>query len=149
MEKISTGVFPVNALTIEIDTAFGSDAEAYEEIAEMENANISIDTGVETWYSIKDGGWQKALATAKAFSMDMSGKRCLGDAGNDYIASKWNANGQDCNSNCKITFPNGDSLTFDCVIQVTSIWGADGTNVAPLEFTLVSNGEPLYVKATT
>lgn len=144
MATITSGVFPVNALKIRIGTQKTSETWTYSEIADMESANITVDTGVEEWNSIKDGGWRKALATSKALSMSMSGKRCLGDAGNDYIAGLWNKNGQECYSSCEITLPNGDTLTFDCVVQVTSFLGSDATAVAPLEFELLSNGEPVY-----
>lgn len=144
MATIQSGVFPVNALKIEIGTSKTGEDWTYAEIADMESANITIDTGVEEWNSIKDGGWRKALATSKALSMSMSGKRCLGDTGNDYIAGMWNKNGQDCNTSCKITLPNNDTLVFDCVVQVTSFLGSDSTAVAPLEFDLLSNGEPVY-----
>ena len=144
MATVTSGVFPVNALKIEIGTSKTSNAWEYAEIADMESASISVDTGVEEWNSIVDGGWRKALATSKALTMSMSGKRCLGDAGNDYIADKWNKNGQECNSSCKITLPNDDTIVFDCVVQVTSFLGSDSTAVAPLEFDLLSNGEPIY-----
>ena len=146
MATISSGVFPVNALKIEIGTEKASETWTYAEIADMESASISVDTGVEEWNSIVDGGWRKALATSKALTVSMSGKRCLGDTGNDFVAGKWNANGQECNSSCKITLPNSDTLVFDCVIQVTSFLGSDSTAVAPLEFDLLSNGEPVYTK---
>ena len=146
MATISSGVFPVNALKIEIGTAKTGETWTYAEIADMESANITVDTGVEEWNSIKGGGWRNALATAKALSMSMSGKRCLGDVGNDYVAGMWNKNGQACNSSCKITLPNDDTLVFDCVVQVTSFLGSDATAVAPLEFELLSNGEPVYTE---
>lgn len=146
MATITTGVFPVNALKIEIGTSKSASEWTYVEIADMESANITVDTGVEEWNSITEGGWRKALATAKSLTMSMSGKRSLGDAGNDYVASMWNKNGQDCNSSCRITVPNGDTLTFDCVVQVTSFLGSDSTAVAPLEFELLSNGEPVYTE---
>lgn len=144
MATVSSGVFPVNALKIEIGTSKAGETWEYAEIAEMESASISIDTGVEEWNSIMNSGWRSALATAKALSMSMSGKRCLGDTGNDYVAGLWNKNGQDCYSSCKITLPNDDTLVFDCVVQVTSFLGSDATAVAPLEFELLSNGEPVY-----
>lgn len=147
MATLTTGVFPVNALKIEIGISKTEDTWTYAEIADMESANITVDTGVEEWNSITEGGWRKALATSKALSMSMSGKRCLGDEGNDFIAGKWNKNGQDCNSSCQITLPNGDSIVFDCVIQVTSFLGSDSTAVAPLEFELLSDGEPVYTEA--
>lgn len=147
MPTISSGVFPVNNIKFEIGTKKETDTWTYSEIADMESANITIDTGVEEWNSITEGGWRKALATSKALTVSMSGKRNIGDAGNDFVASKWNANGQDCYSSCKITLPNGDTIVFDCVIQVTSFLGSDSTAVAPLEFDLLSNGEPIYTSA--
>ena len=143
MAKITSGVFPVNALKIEVQV----EGETYAEIADMESANISVDTGVEEYNTIVDGGWRKALATSKALNLSMSGKRCLGDAGNDFIASKWNKVGQECNTSCRITLPNDDKLEFECVVQVTSFLGSDATAIAPLEFELVSNGEPIYTEA--
>lgn len=146
MATITSGVFPVNALKIEIGTSKTGETWTYAEIADMESASISVDTGVEEWNSITEGGWRKALATSKALSMSMSGKRSIGDAGNDYVASLWNKNGQECNSSCQITLPNEDTLVFDCVVQVTSFLGSDSTAVAPLEFELLSNGEPVYTE---
>lgn len=148
MATISSGVFPVNALKIEIGITKTADEWTYAEIADMESANITVDTGVEEYNSITDGGWRKALATSKALSMSISGKRCLGDEGNDFVASKWNKNGQECNSSCKITLPNDDTIVFDCVVQVTSFLGSDATAIAPLEFELLSNGEPVYTEKT-
>lgn len=148
MATISSGVFPVNALKIEIGTSQTASEWTYSEIADMESANITVDTGVEEYNSITEGGWRKALATSKALTVSMSGKRSLGDAGNDYVAGKWNKNGQECNTSCKITLPNDDTIVFDCVIQVTSFLGSDATAIAPLEFDLLSNGEPVYTEST-
>lgn len=150
MPKEFKGVFPVNEMDFKIDkgsvssrAASPSDSD-FVTIADMESASIAVDTGVETWNPLEAKGWQRALATAKAITISMSGKRNVGDSGNDYVASKAWVNGQACNSTYKITFPNGDTLTVPCVIQVKSIAGADSTNVAPLEFDLVSDGKPTY-----
>lgn len=64
-------------------------------IAECESFSVSIDNGVETWNSFTQEGWQSALQTAKAITISVSGKRCIGDTGNDLVAGKWLANGQD------------------------------------------------------
>lgn len=149
------GVFPVNEMDFRIDKSSETSRSAspadsdYVTIADMESASISVDTGVETWNPLEAKGWQRALATAKSITISMSGKRNVGDAGNDYVASKAWTNGQACNTTYKISFPNGDTLVVPCVIQVKSIAGADSTNVAPLEFDLVSDGKPEYTAATT
>lgn len=140
MATISTGQFPVSALDIKINT--GSDTKA--SIADLESASITLETNVETWYSITDDGWQNALATAKAMSMDFSGKRTLGDAGNDFIAGLAFKNGQDVEVDFEITFPNGDKLEFTGVVAVNDFLGGDATNVAPLSFTATCKGKPTY-----
>lgn len=136
------GVFPVYDLEIEINTAAAGATEAFVTVADMESMGLSIDTGVETWNSITEDGWQRALATAKSFTASFSGKRCIGDAGNDYVASKALANGRECDSALRITFPDGKIFTAPVVIQVTDFVGGDATNVAPLSFDCVSNGKP-------
>lgn len=149
------GVFPVNEMNFRIDKSSETSRSVnpsdddYVTIADMESASIAVDTGVETWNPLEAKGWQRALATAKAITISMSGKRNIGDPGNDYVASKLLKNGQACNTTYKITFPNGDTLVVPSVIQVKSVAGADSINVAPLEVDLVSDGKPTYTEATT
>lgn len=147
-----SGVFPVNEVDFKIDTSSTTErskSPSYATIADMESASISIDTGVETWTPLEEEGWQRALATSKSMTISMSGKRNIGDIGNDYIAGKLLKIGQGCNSTYQITFPNGDKLEVPCVIQVKSLAGADSTNVAPLEFDLVSDGKLTFTEATS
>ena len=102
-------------------------------IAECESFSVSIDNGVETWNSFTQEGWQSALQTAKAITISVSGKRCIGDTGN----------GQDAYVYFDWTFPDGTVVAWDkAVINVTNVNGGDSTNVAPLEFDIVSNGKP-------
>ena len=138
-----SGVFPVYGIDIEVNTGTGG-AETYATIADMESMSLSIDTGVETWNSLAEDGWQRALATAKSFVASFSGKRNIGDAGNDYIASKALANGRDCDSKLRLTFPDGAIFTAPVVLQVKDFMGGDATNVAPLTFDCVSNGKPTF-----
>lgn len=155
MPKEFKGVFPVNEMDFKIDKSSDTSRSAspsdddYVSIADMESASISVDTGVETWNPLEAKGWQRALATSKSITISMSGKRNIGDPGNDYVASKLLKNGQACNTSYKISFPNGDTLVVPCVIQVKSVAGADSINVAPLEVDLVSDGKPTYTEATT
>lgn len=149
------GVFPVNEMDFRIDKSSETSRSVnpsdddYVTIADMESASIAVDTGVEIWNPLEAKGWQRALATAKAITISMSGKRNIGDPGNDYVASKLLKNGQACNTTYKITFPNGDTLVVPSVIQVKSVAGADSTNVAPLEVDLVSDGKPTYTASAS
>lgn len=140
-----TGVFPVHNLDVQIAPT----KDTFVPIADMETATITIETGVETWTPLSEGGWQRALATAKSMKIAMKGKRNIGDPGNDYVASCAFKNGRDCDSQMKIGFPDGAELTCPVVVGVTDFIGGDSTNVAPLAFDLTSNGKPDYKEATT
>lgn len=119
-------------------------------IAECESFSVSIDNGVETWNTFTQEGWQSALQTAKAITISVSGKRSIGDKGNDFVADKWLANGQDAYCYFAWVFPDGTTVAFEkAVINITNINGGDATNVAPLEFDIISNGKPDVTTDTT
>ncbi|MBQ7596180.1 MAG: hypothetical protein IJU45_05915 [Clostridia bacterium] len=143
---VVTGNFPVNEVSVEIDTSSvtsrSASNQSFAVIKDLESANFSIETSLETWQPFDTKGWQRALATAKSISFSMSGKRNFGDTGNDYVAGKWLCNGQACNSTLKLTFPDSSVFLIPVVIQVTNPGGGDSTNVMPLEFDLASDGKP-------
>jgi len=143
---ILSGVNPVNALTFGVNMA-GRTGVVSTVVKDAESLAISIDGSVEEWNAMNMGGWVSRLMTAKSLSVSMSGKRNYGDPGNDYVASLAWKNGQDCNSIFAITFPNGDALTFNCVINTTSM-GGDSTAADGLEWEALSDGKPTYVVYT-
>ena len=138
-------VYPVNANSIKVKK-HGGEGE-FATIADMESANISVDTGVETWYGLAEGGWQKALATSKALTIEMSGKRSYGDTGNDLVGNMWNTNGVEALVDVQLDLPDKAKLEFTAVVQVTNIWGGDATAVGALEFSLICDGKPEYTPA--
>ncbi|MCQ2484756.1 MAG: hypothetical protein MJ168_05420 [Clostridia bacterium] len=140
--KKFVGVFSTSEVKVEIKT----DAN-YAEIADFETAKLSIDTNVETWYSIKDDGWQNALATAKAFSMSMEGKRSIGDPGNDYIAGLAFKNGRDLNTSVKLTFPDNSTFEGNVVCAVNNFGVDSATTVGPLAAALTGRGKPKFTPA--
>lgn len=142
------GVFPVFNMTFKIGTKGKSSVAAdMAEIAELESFGLSIDGTVEEWTPMNTEGWASALMTGKKFSMDLKGKRSVGDAGNDYVSGLAWESGLSCSSVASIEFPDGSTLEFDCVVNTTNPGGGESTNVAPLEFTLQSNGKPEYTPA--
>ena len=141
---MKTGVFPCYENQFHV----GADAETKTTISECESFSVSIDNGVETWTPFTSEGWQSALQTAKAITISVSAKRDIGDTRNDFVANKWLANGQDAYAYFDWTFADGTVVSWDkAVINVTNINGGDSTNVAPLEFDIVSNGKPKITKA--
>jgi hypothetical protein len=140
----TSGVYPVYENQFKINTKGRTTGEtALVPIADMENFSVSFDDNVEEWTPMTTEGWVRRLKTGKGITISLSGKRNIGDAGNDYVAGLAFLSGQACNSQLEWTFPNGDKVLMDCVINVTSA-GGDSTNVEPLEFECLSDGKPTF-----
>ena len=138
-----TGVYPV----FENKFKIGASAESLNTIAEMENFSVSIDGNVEEWSPMEQEGWLKRMVTGKALTISLSGKRCIGDPGNDFVeASAWGT-GSDCDAHFEWEFPSGAKLAFPCVLSVTNPGGGESRNVAGLEFDVMSNGKPTFTPA--
>ena len=144
----STGVFPCYENQFKIDKSLTSTPN-YVTIADCETFEVSFDNGVEEWTPFESEGWVRRLMTAKSVTITVSGKRNVGDDGNDFIAGLTFANGRDSEAGFKWTFKDGTEVEFsDAVISVTNNSGGDSTNVAPLEFSVMSNGKPTVTPAS-
>lgn len=140
----ATNVYPV------MDNKFkaGAAKESATVIADMEQFSLSISNGVETWTPMDMEEWQRALMTAKAITISMSGKRNIGDAGNDFVAGKVFKNGHDAEGYFEWVLPDGTTIVWtNAVFDVKNLGGGDSTNVAPLEFDVISNGKPTVTPA--
>lgn len=139
MGQISSGVYPC----YENEFMVGATKETATTISEMETCSVSIDNGVETWNPFTSQGWQSALQTSKAITISISGKRDNGDTGNDYVAGKTFANGQQAYGYFCWNLPDGTCVEWNkAVYNVTNAGTGDSTAVATLEFEVVSNGKP-------
>lgn len=144
MAGVNTGVFPCYKNQFQI----GDNAEALNSIADMTSYSIKFNNGVEEWNPYDTEGWKRRLMTAKDIVISVSGKRNVGDAGNDYVADKAFKNGRDAEALFQWTMPDGMQIQFpEAVINVTEGFAADATNVAPLSFDVMSNGKPVIVEA--
>ncbi len=141
---VTVGQYAVSQCVVGVKIS--SEASDFTSIADLEEFTLSIENNTETWYSISDGGWQNALLTAKSFSGSFSGKRCLGDAGNDYIDGLRYNIGKDAEADFQIKFPNGATLEFTAVVGLTDLMGA-ATDVMPLSGELTGKGKPKYTAA--
>ena len=146
---VTSGVFPVYENEFNVNTgSTGVGTENWADIADMESMSVSFDNGVEEWTPFSSEGWRRALMTAKAVTISVSGKRNIGDAGNDYIAGLAFKNGRDAEADIKWTFPDGTTVVFhSAVINVTELNAGDSTNVGPLAFDIMSNGKPTVTPA--
>lgn len=146
MATVTVGQFAVSECAVKVKTSASGQTAVWSDIADLEEMNLSIENNVETWYSIADEGWQNALLTAKALSGSFTGKRTLGDTGNDYIEGKRYAIGKAAEADFKIVFPNDATLEFTAVVGLTDVLGA-ATNVAPLSGDLTGKGKPTFTAA--
>lgn len=55
--------------------------------------------------------------TAKALTITVSGKRNIGDKGNDMVASLYNKNGRDVEKTFEWTFPDGSVVTLNQAVH--------------------------------
>lgn len=144
MPTITVGQFAVSDCDVKVKT----NGSTYSSIADLEEMSLSIDNNIETWYSINGGGWQNALMTARALTGSFSGKRTLGDTGNDFLNGLRYKNGPEAVADFEIDFPDGSKLEFTAVVGLTDILGA-ATDVAPLSGDITGKGKPTFTPATT
>lgn len=150
MDTPISGVFPCyeNQFAIDKTGGDGSEENNLVTIADMESFSVSIDGNVEEWNPYDAQGWTNRLVTGKSITVSVSGKRNVGDAGNDYIESIALKIGQGCNSTLVWNFPSGAKLVMPCIINVTE-WGAgDSRAAAPLAFDAMSRGKPNFTAAS-
>ncbi len=146
MATISVGQYAVSNCKVKIKTSTATPA-VFSEIADLEEMSLSTENNTETWYSINDGGWQNAFLTGKALSGSFSGKRTLGDTGNDYLEGLRYKLGKEAEADWQIEFPDGSKLEFTAVTALTDILGS-ATDVAPLSGDLTGKGKPTFTPAS-
>ena len=100
MATVQNGVYPVfdNVFKIGIKGKESSTADDMKTIADCETFSLSMDNNVEEWTPMTTEGWIRRMQTGKGFAISISGKRNVGDEGNDYVASKLFATGKDVES---------------------------------------------------
>lgn len=139
--SVKTGVYPCYENQFEIGG---------KSIADMESFSVSFDNGVEEWTPFNTEGWVRRLLTAKGVTISVTGKRNVGDPGNDEVAGLAFENGRDSEKDIAWNFPDGTKVKFvGAVINVTNIGAGDSTAVAPLEFDIMSNGKPEITASLT
>lgn len=148
-EAKHSGVYPCykNQFSIDITGGDGSTEENLKSIADMETFSVSIDGNVEEWSPYNMEGWTSRMVTGKSITISVSGKRNIGDSGNDYVESIAVKVGRECETTVVWNFPGGAKLVIPCIINVTEWSAGDSKTVAPLAFDIMSNGKPTYTKA--
>lgn len=136
-----TGIYPCYLNQFQV----GKTKEALNNILDMENFSVAFDNEIQEWKPYDMEGWTRRLMTAKSITVSVTGKRNVGDAGNDFIAGLAFLNGTAVTGIIQWTFPDGTKIVIPCVFNVTSIGVGETANVAPLEFEAQSDGKPEVV----
>lgn len=146
----TTGVYPCykNQFAVDITGGNGETESNLKSIADMESFSVSIDGNVEEWSPYDTEGWARRMVTGKSLTISVSGKRNVGDSGNDYIESIAVKTGSECDTTVVWNFPSGAKLVIPCVVNVTEWSAGDSKTVAPLAFDVMSNGKPTFTSAT-
>lgn len=143
MATVESGVYPVYKNIFKIGTkGKASIAADMVKIADMENFSVSMDNSIEEWTPMDTEGWVKRLQTGKGFAISLSGKRNIGDPGNDYVAGLAWKNGAEVESKFEWEMPSGVIIAFDCLVNISTPGGGDSTGVDALEIEIMSNGKP-------
>jgi len=112
----------------------------------MENFSITFNNTFDEWTPLDARGWRKRMLTAKAMSISLAGKRVTTCPGNNYVAQLAYQNGTLTESILWVSFPNGDEMQMECVINVTTCGGGNATDAAELAFGCLSDGVPVYMR---
>lgn len=150
MAENKTGVFPCyeNQFKIDIKGGDGSTESNLVPIADMESFSVSIDGNIEEWKPYDQKGWTRRLATGKSIIISISGKRNVGDAGNDYVNGLALKTGAAATTVLVWTFFDGATLKIKGVVNVTEWTSGESTAVAPLAFDFMSDGKPDFNSAS-
>ena len=143
------GVYPCYENQFKIDCKGGNgEPKDLATIADMESFSVSIDGNVEEWKPYDQLGWTRRLVTGKSITISVSGKRNVGDRGNNYINDIALKMGSEATTTLVWEFPSGATLTMKGVINVTEWGSGESTAVAPLAFDFMSDGKPTFTEAS-
>lgn len=141
-------VYPARNNKFEINTSGNGQTDNFVEIKDVESYSVAIDGTVEEWHAYDAEGWVRRLMTAKSITVSLSGKRNVGDPGNDYVANTVMSMGAEAESKMKWTLPSGSTLLMPCVINLTTPGGGEASAVDGLEADFMSNGKPTFTPAS-
>lgn len=134
-----SGVYPCHENQFSVGAVGASQLNS---IKNCTTFSVAVNGTVEEWSPYDLEGWTARLMTGKNIVISVTAKRTFGDTGNDFIADCAFAVGHTADAQFSWNFPDGTVVSFAAVVNVKSMGGGDATNVAPLEFDVMSNGKP-------
>ena len=138
---------PVWANSVEIGTSESSGTWSYSKLCEgIESMTFNSNEQNQQFFFLCGEGFAHNEVTGGAPELQISGRRIVGNAAQDYIAGKQFALGSDRNSSIKIT-AEGKVITCDCSIGDVVTFGGSTLDVNTFSCTIRFNGEPTVTTA--
>ena len=141
---------PVWANSIEIGTSATSATPpvwTYSPLCSgIEGMTFNSNEQMQQFFFLCGEGFASNETTGAAPELQITGRRIVGDAAQDFIASKQFALGSDRNSSIKIT-AEGKVITCDCTIGDVVTFGGETLDVNAFSCTIRFNGKPTVTSA--
>lgn len=115
--------------------------------AGIEGMTFNSNEQMQQFFFLCGEGFASNETTGAAPELQITGRRIVGDAAQDFIASKQFALGTDRNSSIKIT-AEGKVITCDCTIGDVVTFGGETLDVNAFSCTIRFNGKPTVTAAS-
>ena len=112
----------------------------------IEDMSFASNEQNQQYFFLWGEGFAHNEVTGGAPELQITGRRIVGDAAQDFIASKQFALGTDRNSSIKIT-AEGKVITCDCTIGAITSFGGSTPDVNAFGCTIRLNGKPTVTTA--
>ena len=133
---------------IHIGTVESSGSWTYSKLCKgIESMEFNVNEQNQQYFFLCGQGFAHNETTGAAPELVISGRRIVGDAAQDYIASKQFALGTDRNSSVKV-IAEGNVITCDCTIGDVVTFGGATTDVNAFSCTIRFNGRPTVTTTT-
>jgi len=110
------------------------------EIGGIEDFTFDSEEEVQTGFFVSAGGAGYSDVTAGRLTISVTGKRIVGDIGQDYIDGLNNSFGSARKSTLTVTFDSGTIYTIPCSIEISSLSGGAAEELESFEVTFHSDG---------
>ena len=132
---------------VEIGTSFSASSWSYKDLDEgIESMTPNFSEINNVFHFLSDDGFAQNEVTGMEPTIQISGRRIVGDDAQDYIVGKQFVLGEERKSSVKIT-AEGKIITCDCTITDVIGFGGNSTDVNQFGCTLRLNGKPTVTTA--
>lgn len=132
---------------VEIGTSFSASSWSYKELSDgIESMTPNFNETNNVFHFLSDDGFAQNEVTGMEPTIQVAGRRVVGDDAQDYIVGKQFSLGDDRKSSVKIT-AEGKVITCACTITDVIGFGGNSTDVNQFGCTLRLNGTPTVTDA--